>query len=46
MMKLTTQQLIQELATIVDPDLSKLVVESYVEMQQRYLSGVIGNQQS
>jgi hypothetical protein len=39
MMKLTTQQLIQELATIIDSDLAKLVVESYVEMQQRFLGG-------
>ncbi len=38
-MKLTTHQLIQELAIILDSDLAKLVVESYVEMQQRFVGG-------
>ncbi len=36
---LTMPQLIQALSTIVDPALAKAVVESYVEMQQRFLAG-------
>lgn len=38
-MTLTGPQLITELATIVDTALAQAVVESYVEMQQRYLAG-------
>jgi hypothetical protein len=38
-MRLTTLQLITELSTIVDPDLAKMAVESYVEMQSRFLIG-------
>ena len=36
---LTTTQLIHELSAIVDPALAKAAVESYVEMQQRFLAG-------
>lgn len=36
---LTTPQLIHELSTIVDAALAKATVESYVEMQQRFLAG-------
>jgi molybdopterin converting factor small subunit len=36
---LTTPKLIQELSTIVDPALAQAAVESYVEMQQRFLAG-------
>src|ERR1700730_18575822 len=36
---LTTPQLIKELSTIVDPALAKAAMESYVEMQQRFLAG-------
>lgn len=38
-MTLTTPQLINELSAIVDPALAKATVESYVEMQQRFLIG-------
>lgn len=38
-MTLTAPQLIIELSTIVDPALARSAVESYVEMQQRYLVG-------
>lgn len=38
-MMLTAPQLIIELSTIVDPSLAKAAVESYVEMQQRFLAG-------
>ncbi len=38
-MKLTTPQLIKELSTIIDADLARLVVENYVEMQNRFLIG-------
>jgi hypothetical protein len=38
-MTLTVSQLIHELSTIVDPSLAKAVVESYIEMQQRFLAG-------
>lgn len=36
---LTTPQLSNELSRIVDPAFAKAVVESYVEMQQRFLAG-------
>ena len=38
-MKKTTEQLIQDLSQIVDKHFAKSIVESYVEMQQRFLSG-------
>ncbi len=38
-MKLTAEQLIQELSTTIDPTLARQVIESYVEMQQRFLAG-------
>jgi len=38
-MTLTAPQLIIELSTIVDPSLARAAVESYVEMQQRFLAG-------
>lgn len=36
---LSTPQLIHELSTIIDPALAKTLVESYIEMQQRFLAG-------
>lgn len=38
-MKLTNQQLIKQLAAVVDLDLARAAVECYVEMQQRFLAG-------
>lgn len=38
-MKLSPKQLIQELSAVVDPTFAKAVVESYGEMQQRFLGG-------
>jgi hypothetical protein len=38
-MKLTTYQLIKELSAVVDPDIARVSVECYVEMQQRFLAG-------
>lgn len=38
-MKLTVSQLIAELSKKVDADLAKIVVESYVGMQNRFLIG-------
>jgi hypothetical protein len=38
-MKFTPQNLIHQLSTILDADLARAVVESYVEMQQRFLAG-------
>jgi hypothetical protein len=38
-MRLTTSQLITELSKIVDPELARLAVENYVEMQKRFLAG-------
>src|SRR4051812_48048425 len=38
-MALTTAQLTTELAKIVDPSMAKAAVDSYVEMQQRFLAG-------
>jgi hypothetical protein len=38
-MTLTVPQLIKELSTIVEPSLALAAVESYVEMQQRFLAG-------
>jgi hypothetical protein len=38
-MALTSNKLISELALIVDPAFATAIVESYVEMQQRFLAG-------
>lgn len=38
-MRLTPEQLIQELSQVVDPALARAAVESYVEMQQRFIAG-------
>jgi hypothetical protein len=38
-MRKTSEQLIQDLSTIVDPHFAQTAVESYVEMQQRFLAG-------
>src|SRR5438874_9846812 len=38
-MKLTPEQLIQALGTIVDPAFARSMIKSYVEMQQRFVSG-------
>lgn len=38
-MKLTPLQLINDLSTYVDADLAKIAIESYVEMQKRFLVG-------
>jgi hypothetical protein len=38
-MMLTVPELIAELSTIVDPDLARIAVESYVQMQNRFLVG-------
>jgi hypothetical protein len=38
-MRLTPQQLITQLSTVLDGSLVRLAVESYVEMQQRFLVG-------
>lgn len=38
-MQLTPQQLIAELSTVVDSSLARNVVESYGEMEQRFLIG-------
>lgn len=38
-MRLTISQLINELSKIINPDLARITVESYVEMQQRFLAG-------
>lgn len=38
-MALTSQQLILELSTIVDPAFANAIIDSYVEMQQRFLAG-------
>lgn len=38
-MPLSSKQLIAELSKVVDPNLSASIVESYVEMQQRYFAG-------
>lgn len=38
-MKYTPHQIIQQLSTIVDASLAQAAVESYVDMQQRFLAG-------
>ena len=38
-MSLTTKELVAELAAIIDPALAQALVESYVQMQQRFLAG-------
>ena len=38
-MRLTSSQLITELSKTLDADLAKIAVESYIEMQKRFLSG-------
>ena len=38
-MKRTPEELIQELSSVLDADLARLTVESYVDMQQRFLAG-------
>jgi hypothetical protein len=38
-MRLTPEQLIQQLSSAVDPAFARSAVESYVEMQQRFLAG-------
>jgi hypothetical protein len=38
-MALSSKQLIAELATIVDPSFASAIVESYVEMEQRFFAG-------
>lgn len=38
-MKLTPEELTQELAASIDADLAKAIVKSYVEMQQRFVAG-------
>jgi hypothetical protein len=35
---LTTKELVTELALIIDPALAQALVESYVQMQQRFLA--------
>lgn len=39
MMKMIPEGLIQQLSTVVDPALARLTIESYMEMQQRFLAG-------
>lgn len=38
-MKFTPQQLITDLSAVADPSLATAVVESYIEMEQRFLAG-------
>jgi hypothetical protein len=38
-MKLTVKQLVQQLSANIDPYLASAAIESYVEMQQRFLAG-------
>jgi len=38
-MSISSAQLIGELSTVVDPTFAQAIVESYVEMQQRFLAG-------
>jgi hypothetical protein len=38
-MKLSPQDLIEQLSSNVDPSLARSVIDSYVEMQQRFLAG-------
>lgn len=38
-MKLSAKQLVQQLSVTIDPYLASAAVESYVEMQQRFLAG-------
>src|ERR1035438_1297590 len=38
-MSLTSKQLIDELAKVVDPSFASAIVESYIEMQQRFFAG-------
>ncbi len=38
-MRFTPHQLISQLSALIDPVLARAVVESYVEMQQRFLAG-------
>lgn len=38
-MRLTPNQLIQQLTAVIDPTLSGAAIESYIEMQQRFLAG-------
>lgn len=38
-MRLTPQQLITQLSTVLDASLVRLGIESYIEMQQRFLAG-------
>ena len=38
-MALSAKQLASELAAIVDPSFASAIVESYVEMQQRFFAG-------
>lgn len=38
-MKITPIELVRQLSAVLDPSLAHAAVESYVEMQQRYLSG-------
>lgn len=38
-MRRTSKQLIQDLSKVVDPHFAQAAVESYVEMQQRFLAG-------
>src|ERR1022692_4324613 len=38
-MSLTSRQLIDELAKVVDPSFASAIVESYIEMQQRFFAG-------
>jgi hypothetical protein len=38
-MKLSSEELIQEIAAVVDESLARAAIENYIEMQQRFLSG-------
>src|SRR5215472_2362620 len=38
-MKITPEQLQQDLAAVIDPALAKQLVESYTQMRQRYYAG-------
>ncbi|HYE71797.1 MAG TPA: hypothetical protein VEF04_00645, partial [Blastocatellia bacterium] len=38
-MRRSAKQLVQELSASIDPYLASAVVESYLEMQQRFLAG-------
>lgn len=38
-MRLTPEQLIQQLSAVIDASIARAAIESYVEMQQRFLAG-------